>query len=117
MISLLSGVGTATTSGQIQIRSPDAGTKGVSGALVFSSGITTCGGSGSISIGTGTACIGDGGDITIKVGDGNTLDGGHISVFAGKTDAGGTQVLLEVPYLFEVDLVQKVVVVQLLFVH
>ena len=28
MISLLSGVGTATTSGQIQIRSPDAGTKG-----------------------------------------------------------------------------------------
>ena len=35
MISLLSGVGTATTSGQIQIRSPDAGTKGVSGALVF----------------------------------------------------------------------------------
>ena len=64
---------------------------------------------------------GDGGDITIKVGDGNTLDGGHISVFAGKTDAKPmlkeTQVLLEVPYLFEVDLVQKVVVVQLLFVH
>jgi dephospho-CoA kinase len=27
------------------------------------------------------------------------------------------QVLLEVPYLFEVDLVHKVVVVQLLFVH
>ena len=65
----------------------NAGTKGVSGELMFSTGITTCGGSGSISIGTGSACNGDGGDIMIKVGDGNTLDGGHVFLFAGKTVA------------------------------
>ena len=41
----------------------NAGTKGVSGELMFSTGTTSSGASGSISIGTGTASGGDGGDI------------------------------------------------------
>ena len=84
-ISIRSGFSTESSSGTIIIRTLNAGAKGVSGELMFSTGTTTCGGSGSISIGTGSACNGDGGDIMIKVGDGNTLDGGH--VFAGKTVA------------------------------
>ena len=69
------------------IRTLNAGTTGVSGELMFSTGTTSSGASGSISIGTGTASAGDGGDIMINVGDGNTLDGGHIHLFAGKTYA------------------------------
>ena len=88
-ISIRSGYSLLRSSGTIQIRTLNAGTLGVSGELMFSTGTTSCGSSGSISIGTGTASLGKGGDITIKVGDGNTLDGGHISVFAGKTDARG----------------------------
>ena len=58
---MLSGTGTASTSGQIYIRTPDSnGTNGVSGALVFSSGVSSSGASGSISIGTGTAAGGGG---------------------------------------------------------
>ena len=72
---MASGYGTKMSSGSILIRTLNAGTTGVSGELMFS---------------TGTASSGDGGDITIKVGDGNRLDGGHISVFAGKSDAPGT---------------------------
>merc|ERR1712134_118390 len=75
------------SSGSILIRTLNAGTVGVSGELMFSTGTASSGSSGSISIGTGTASGGDGGDIMINVGDGNTLDGGHIHLFAGKTDA------------------------------
>merc|ERR1711991_881746 len=81
---------TESSSGSMIIRTLNAGAKGVSGELMFSTGTTTCGSSGSISIGTGTASNGKGGDITIKVGDGDTLDGGHISIFAGKTDGDGS---------------------------
>ena len=69
----------------------NAGVKGVSGELMFSTGTTTCGASGDISIGTGTASAGDGGDISIVVGDGNVLDGGHIYLYAGKSNADGTK--------------------------
>ena len=68
----------------------NAGTKGVSGELMFSTGTTSSGASGDISIGTGTASTGDGGDISIVVGDGNVLDGGHIYMYAGKSNADGT---------------------------
>merc|ERR1712072_1675668 len=86
-ISIISGFGTQSTSGTIIIRTLNAGVKGVSGELVFSTGTTTTGASGDISIGTGTASTGDGGDISIVVGDGNVLDGGHIYMYAGKSNA------------------------------
>merc|ERR1719456_2241225 len=69
------------------IRTLNAGSSGVSGELVFSTGTTSTGASGDISIGTGTASTGDGGDISIVVGDGNVLDGGHIYLYAGKSNA------------------------------
>merc|ERR1712054_623695 len=75
-ISLISGFGTKSTSGSIIIRTLNAGTKGVSGELMFSTGTTSCGASGDISIG---------------VGDGNVLDGGHIYMYAGKSNADGTE--------------------------
>ena len=75
---MISGFGTESTSGSIIIRTLNAGTKGVSGEHMLSTGTTSSGASGDISIGTGTASTGDGGDISIVVGDGNVLDGGHI---------------------------------------
>ena len=88
-ISMRSGYGTAMSSGSILIRTLNAGTVGVSGELMFSTGTAS---SWFIWINIhrywyGTASGGDGGDIMINVGDGNTLDGGHIHLFAGKTDA------------------------------
>ena len=69
------------------IRTLNAGAKGVSGELMFSTGTTSCGASGDVSIGTGTASLGDGGDISVVVGDGDTLDGGMIYMYAGKSNA------------------------------
>ena len=87
---MISGFGTESTSGSIIIRTLNAGTAGVSGELMLSTGTTSSGASGDISIGTGTASTGDGGDISIVVGDGNVLDGGHIYMYAGKSNALGT---------------------------
>merc|ERR1719387_1712694 len=91
MISMLSGTSTATTSGQIYIRTPNAAdtanSKGVSGALVFSSGVSSSGASGSISIGTGTAANGEGGDISVNVGTSSTNAGGALTIGAGSTSA------------------------------
>merc|ERR1711871_609408 len=71
-LSMIAGFSTETTSGSIIIRTLNAGTKGVSGELMFSTGTTSCGASG---------------DISIVVGDGNVLDGGHIYMYAGKSNA------------------------------
>ena len=83
---MISGFGTASSSGSVIIRTLNAGVSGVSGELVFSTGTTSNGASGSIRIGTGTASGGDAGDISIVVGDGNVLDGGHIYMYAGKSN-------------------------------
>ena len=85
-ISMLSGLGTASSSGNIMIRTSNSGADGVSGDLAFLSGTSSGGSSGSIRIGTGTASGGDAGDISIVVGDGNVLDGGHIYMYAGKSN-------------------------------
>merc|ERR1712167_300039 len=67
-ISMISGFGTKSTSGTIIIRTLNAGVKGVSGELMFSSGTTSNGASGSISIGTGTTTgSGESGDIHVHV--------------------------------------------------
>merc|ERR1712167_140071 len=67
-ISIISGFGTQSTSGTIIIRTLNAGVKGVSGELMFSSGTTSNGASASISIGTGTTTgSGESGDIHVHV--------------------------------------------------
>ena len=86
-ISIRSGFSTESSSGTIIIRTLNAGAKGVSGELMFSTGITTCGASGSISIGTGTAAIGEGGDVFVSVGDSNHQPGGMMSLKAGTTSS------------------------------
>merc|ERR1711968_298969 len=60
---------------------------GVSGALVFSSGVSSSGASGSISIGTGTAANGEGGDISVNVGTSSTNAGGDLSIRSGQSNA------------------------------
>ena len=87
-MTLHGGVGTATTSGGISIRTMNAGTIGVSGALVFSTGTTSKGDSGSLSLGSGTSTDGKAGGISITVGDGLTRSaqtiGNTLTVTGGK---------------------------------
>ena len=61
-----------SSSGSFVIRTLDAGTKGLSGMLRFSSGAATSGSSGSIMVGTGDALGGDGGMLHLTVGSGNS---------------------------------------------
>jgi len=71
----------------VTIRSMNAGTKGVSGALVFSSGTSSSGNTGAIYIGTGAATGGRGGAITIAVGTGASGAGGDLILAAGGSSA------------------------------
>ena len=93
-ISIHSGFSNIRSSGTIIIRTLNAGTKGVSGENMFSTGTTSSGASGSISIGTGTTTGGESGGMYITVGTTKTDDkGGDIHLHAGKTignDDGGT---------------------------
>ena len=83
-MSLFTGQGTKT-SRSIVIKTANAGTTGVSGFLMFSSGTTSSGSSGELRVGTGTSSKGKGGSISISVGDGASEDGGVVTVIAGKT--------------------------------
>ena len=76
-MSLFTDRGTATQRVSV-VRTANAGTAGVSGALTFSSGITSSASSGELRIGTGTA-VGKGGSISITVGTGTTLAGGVLT--------------------------------------
>merc|ERR1711871_371856 len=91
-VSILSGSGTATSSGDIKVSKKDAGTAGISGSLIFSSGSASDGNSGSFAISTGNADAGGkGGAITVTVGDAAAGIGGGIALTSGKStnDAGG----------------------------
>merc|ERR1711871_849768 len=91
-VSILSGSGTATSSGDIKVSTKDAGTAGISGSLIFSSGSASDGNSGSFAISTGNADAGGkGGAITVTVGDAAAGIGGGIALTSGKStnDAGG----------------------------
>merc|ERR1712196_352327 len=67
-ISIHSGYSKIRSSGTIIIRTFNAGDKGVSGELMFSTGTTSSGASGSISIGTGKTTGGESGGMYITVG-------------------------------------------------
>ena len=51
-------------------RSANAGTAGVSGVLLFESGVSTTGASGSVTVASGQGANGKGGDIMMSVGSG-----------------------------------------------
>ena len=78
------------------MKTVNAGTLGVSGALSFTSGTTSRGASGSITLATGTATSGKGGNIVLSVSPGTagidpTDTGGDVIVRAGdSTAASGT---------------------------
>ncbi len=78
-MSLYTGLGTETSSGSLVFKTSNAGSEGISGALMFSSGTTSSGASGVLEMGTGTATEGKGGYIRMTVGKTTTTnaeDGG-----------------------------------------
>jgi len=82
-ITILSGVGIATSSGSIIMSTADADPNGVSGPLHLSTGHANAGSSGSIQLSTGSAMSGVGGSVSIEVGSGDSGDGGAVLVNAG----------------------------------
>ena len=87
-MSLYTGLGTETSSGSLVFKTSNAGSEGISGALMFSSGTTSSGASGVLEMGTGTATEGKGGYIRMTVGKTTTTqaeDGGVITLTAGET--------------------------------
>ena len=96
-VIVMSGVGSATSSGAVSISSADAGISGVSGDMTLYSGASTAGDSGAVQMSTGKAVGGSGGNIKLAVGTGDTGAGGNLTATAGEsTDAlaaGGNMVL------------------------
>ena len=79
------GKSTLTSSGDILLKSSNAGRAGVSGNIALRSGTSSFGNTGYMSIATGDATAGKAGYVSIYVGRGNVGDGGHIAMSAGKT--------------------------------
>ena len=78
------GKSTLTSSGDILLKSSNAGRAGVSGNIALRSGTSSFGNTGYMSIATGDATAGKAGYVSIYVGRGNVGDGGHIAMSAGK---------------------------------
>ena len=96
-ISIHSGFSKIRSSGTIIIRTFNAGDKGVSGELMFSTGTTSSGASGSISIGTGKTTGGESGGMYITVGTTTTDNkGGDFHVHAGTTNGDADGGMIEV---------------------
>ena len=81
-MSLFTDQGQATSSGSLVVRTANAGTNGISGALTFSSGITSSASSGELRWNF-TAVKGKGGSISITVGTGTTVAGGVLTLRSG----------------------------------
>ena len=77
--------GIASTSGVVTITSSNAGHKGASGLLSFSSGTASPGTSGSIAIGPGASTSGKAGALQISVGIGSSGSGGALLVASGES--------------------------------
>ena len=84
-VRVSSGISTKSSSGDVYLRTANAGTSGVSGLMSYSTGTTSAGTSGMIKLETGTATGGKGGDVQLLVGTGNQGVGGDVLVYAGKT--------------------------------
>lgn len=83
-VEVYSGYGAGASSGDMEIQTANAGSKGVSGTVTVRSGNATVGTSGSINMVTGNAKMsGVGGDIVASVGKGYDTKGGGVFVSAG----------------------------------
>ena len=86
-VSITSGYSLKSSSGNIALKTANAGEKGVSGGIALSTGTSSTGASGAILLGTGTGTGDHGGDIIVVVGTGDTNDGGEVTISAGETTA------------------------------
>ena len=65
---MTTGAGTTKSSGSVVVKTPDAGTAGVSGHMSFTTGSTTSGASGEIKLSTGHAAAGQSASIVMSGG-------------------------------------------------
>ena len=77
-IVVSSGMGSRTSSGDVQIYTSDSNTNGVSGVMDLFTGVAATGNSGYIALNTGQSASGRGGDIDLLVGVGNSGNGGNV---------------------------------------
>ena len=82
---LESGYSSETSSGFIDLSTPNAGSVGVSGEISVATGTTSAGNSGAIALETGYAHDGHGGTIMARVGTGHSDDGGNVFLAAGES--------------------------------
>ena len=98
-----------SSSGQVEITTPNAGIVGLSGDIMLSTGSASGGNSGMLLLSSGDASAGAGGELFLSVGSGGGGDGGDIRVTAGETtdeaSAGGDVLLLagEGSNIFSID--------------
>ena len=84
-LSFSSGIGIATSSGEVQIATANAGEGGTSGSMTLTTGTSSVGSSGFIVVTTGDALSGSGGAITVAVGKGESGCGSDVAIEAGAT--------------------------------
>ena len=81
-ITISSGMCMTTSSESVTILTSNAGTAGMLGYLLLSTGTVSIGNSGTLDVGSGSSASGLGGSIAIPVGSGTNI-GGAFSVMAG----------------------------------
>merc|ERR1711871_1894559 len=84
-VDIKSGYGSTKSSGDMLLHTANAGTGGITGKIVMSSGVSTQGNSGALYIGSGTAASGRAGSIFVTVGSGNSGSGGDLTLSSGDT--------------------------------
>ena len=67
------------SSGDLDLKTPNAVESGVSGSVLLSTGRTASGSSGNFEVSTGTAADGSSGQVDINVGPGSSGDGGSFT--------------------------------------
>ena len=126
-VTMTTGYSTFLSSGAMFLQTANAGTGGVSGQLVLSTGTASIGTSGSVYLGSGTSnsgasgllsittgasVCGDSGTITVSVGAstaGTTNSGGSVNVVAGDTEGTyGGSISLSTGYRFAHPLISHI---------
>jgi hypothetical protein len=80
---LETGYSLLSSSGSISLATANAGSTGVSGNVVLSTGTSSFGNLGCMLLETGQTTAGHAGTIDFSVGEGDSGEGGHITVTAG----------------------------------
>jgi hypothetical protein len=79
------GASVESSSGQVEILTPNAGVIGVSGDITLSTGSASVGNSGTLFFSSGDSSAGAGGELSFAVGTGRGGDGGTVRVTGGET--------------------------------